>query len=161
MNEGNVVKNNEKTNWEPEIFISKVILLLFVILSSLQVVMRYVFNKPLSWPEELSSILLVWLVFIGATAISKRDTHVKVEIIEEKASITINKYLNIFYYTIIIIYLLFLIIGGLDLFQKLQFARTPALRLPIKWISIVVPITSAIMSIYFLRHIVKIIINKK
>jgi len=67
------MKSSSKKKWEPEIFIGQIILIVFVISSALQVIMRCVFNNPLSWPEELSSVLLVWLVFIGATAISKRQ----------------------------------------------------------------------------------------
>ena len=155
------MKVNLSKKWEPEIFIGQIILAVFVVLSALQVIMRCVFNYPLSGPEQLSSILLVWLVFIGATAISKRHNHVRVEILEEVTSEKFIRWLHVVYYIVIIIYLVFIVVGGWELFQKLQYSRTPALRLPVKWVTIVVPITSAIMAIYYMKHIVKEILHSR
>jgi len=42
---------------EPEFTIAQLILWFFVALTSLQVIMRYVFDAPLQWPEELTQIL--------------------------------------------------------------------------------------------------------
>ncbi|MFX0198925.1 MAG: TRAP transporter small permease [Candidatus Hodarchaeota archaeon] len=44
-----------------------------------QVVCRYVFNNALSWPEELGSLLLVWLIFVGVTLVFKRKNHIVVD----------------------------------------------------------------------------------
>jgi len=155
------MKSSSGKKWEPEIIIGQIILIFFVILSTLQVVMRCVFNNPLSWPEELSSIMLVWLVFIGATAISKRHNHVRVEILEEIVSEKFIRWLHVAYYIIIILYLVSIVVGGWELFQRLQYSRTPALRLPIKWVTVVVPITSVIMVIYYIKHIVKEILHSR
>ena len=68
---------------EPEFAIAQLILWLFVALTSLQVIMRYVFDAPLTWPEELTQILLVWMTFIAAVGLSRKGLHVRVEFAEE------------------------------------------------------------------------------
>lgn len=43
-----------------------------------QVVSRYVFGLPLQWSETISVYALVWVVFLGAAAISFTDEHVAI-----------------------------------------------------------------------------------
>lgn len=44
--------------------------LLFVV--NLQIIARYVFHAPFIWPEEVSRLLLVWITFISAAAVTRR-----------------------------------------------------------------------------------------
>jgi TRAP-type C4-dicarboxylate transport system permease small subunit len=43
-----------------------------------QVVSRYVFGQPLQWSETISVYALVWVVFLGAAAMSFSDAHVSI-----------------------------------------------------------------------------------
>lgn len=51
--------------------------MVFVIL--LQVVLRYVFNSPLAWPEEISRILMVWMTFFAAPYAYRNKLFVRLE----------------------------------------------------------------------------------
>jgi TRAP-type transport system small permease protein len=48
------------------------------------VVLRYVFNSGITWSEEMSRYLFVWLIFFGAIGALKDKDHLKVDIIIEK-----------------------------------------------------------------------------
>ena len=48
----------------------------FVVL--LQVVARFVFNRPLPWPEEVAQWLLVGCAYIGSTLIENRGFYIRV-----------------------------------------------------------------------------------
>ena len=37
------------------------------------VISRYVFNSPLTWSDELASILFLWLAMLGAVIALRRD----------------------------------------------------------------------------------------
>lgn len=50
-----------------------------VALSFTQVVLRYIFNNPQSWAEEVGRYLFVWITFLGAAVAFSRDTHIKVD----------------------------------------------------------------------------------
>jgi TRAP-type C4-dicarboxylate transport system permease small subunit len=41
------------------------------------VVSRYVFNEPLTWTDELASILFLWLAMLGAVIALRRDEHMR------------------------------------------------------------------------------------
>ena len=48
------------------------------VLVNLQVVARYVFHAPFIWPEEVTKLMLVWLAFLGAAAVSRRGADMAV-----------------------------------------------------------------------------------
>ena len=41
------------------------------------VVSRYVFNEPLTWTDELASILFLWLAMLGAVIALRRNEHMR------------------------------------------------------------------------------------
>ncbi|WP_051631021.1 TRAP transporter small permease [Afifella pfennigii] len=45
------------------------------------VVLRYVFLAPISWAEELSIYLLVWIVFVGASVAFRTHSHIVVDML--------------------------------------------------------------------------------
>ena len=44
-----------------------------------QVVLRYLFNNPQTWAEEIGRYLFVWITFLGAAVAFRRDTHIRVD----------------------------------------------------------------------------------
>lgn len=55
--------------------------LAIVALTTLQVAARYLFAQPLIWSEEVSKLLLVWLVFLGAAAVTFDGRHLDVDVL--------------------------------------------------------------------------------
>jgi len=140
---------------EPELLLCQLILLLFVVLTGLQVVMRYVFNAPLTWPEEISSMLLIWLTFLGAAAVARRNVHLRVELLEELAGERAIRALYLVFDVVILAFLIYLIVGGIELVQQLEFERTPALRIKLAYVVAAVPVAAALMAVYYAGHIVR------
>ena len=50
------------------------------------VVLRYVFLAPISWAEELSLYLLVWIVFVGASVAVRTRGHVAIDLLPRMLS---------------------------------------------------------------------------
>jgi len=48
-------------------------------LVNLQIVARYVFDSPFIWPEEITKILLIWLCYVAAGAVTRRAAHIAVD----------------------------------------------------------------------------------
>lgn len=48
------------------------------VLVNVQVVARYLFHAPFIWPEEVTKLMLVWLAFLGAAAVSRRGADMAV-----------------------------------------------------------------------------------
>lgn len=63
------------------IWVLAVLLAVIVVLAALQVFTRYVLDDPLRWTQEVSRLLLVWSVFLGAAAATGRNAHIKVDLV--------------------------------------------------------------------------------
>ena len=48
------------------------------ILLFVNVFLRYLFGRPFAWAEEISVLLIVWVVFLGAALVQKKDGHVAI-----------------------------------------------------------------------------------
>jgi TRAP-type C4-dicarboxylate transport system permease small subunit len=49
-----------------------------------QVVLRYVFNNPLTWSEELARYLFIWCAFLGWIVASRRNSHLAMTFVVDR-----------------------------------------------------------------------------
>ena len=49
-----------------------------VVLMSVQIFLRFVFNSPLAWMEEVDRYLFVWSVYLGSAVALAKGTHIRV-----------------------------------------------------------------------------------
>jgi len=138
-----------------EFSISQVILWIFVVLTSIQVILRYIFNNPLDWPEELNQILLVWMTFIGGIGLSRKNLHLRVDIVDDFLPKKILIFLRSFFNISTIIFMAIIIIGGIELFNEMIYERTPAMRLKLSYVYLIVPISSFFIIIIYLFQLYK------
>lgn len=47
----------------------------------LQFFTRYVMNDSLAWTEEIARYALIWVVFVGAAMVTRRNSHIAVELL--------------------------------------------------------------------------------
>ena len=50
---------------------------------ALQVIFRYVLNRPLAWPLEVSLFCFVWLVWLGAVGGMREERQIRIEFAEK------------------------------------------------------------------------------
>jgi len=72
-----------------------------------QIIMRYVFNHPSVWSEELVRFLLVWIVFLGSIIVTRGKEHIKIGIFVEFLPVKLK---NIFQFIEKILSSLFLLL---------------------------------------------------
>ena len=56
-------------------------LLLCVVLVNANIIMRYFFNAPIKWSEEIVTSLFVWTCFIGSAYAYRKHEHLGVDIL--------------------------------------------------------------------------------
>ena len=59
-----------------------------VVMTFGQVILRFVFNNPQAWAEEVLRYLFVWIIFTGSTIAVARRTHIRVTEIEDRVGPT-------------------------------------------------------------------------
>ncbi len=130
-------------------------LIVAMILSiTLQIVFRVFFNA-LTWTEELSRYLLVWSTFLGATMAYKRGMHISVIFCVNLFPPRVRRWVVILSIVLSVIFFAVAIKYGIQLmaFQKSQIS--PALRLPMRWVYLVLPLSFGIMVIYGLTAVLE------
>jgi TRAP-type C4-dicarboxylate transport system permease small subunit len=65
----------------PEDWIAFVIFWSLAFIVFLQFFTRYVLNDSLAWTEEIARYGLMWVVFIGGIMVTRRNTHIAVELL--------------------------------------------------------------------------------
>jgi TRAP-type C4-dicarboxylate transport system permease small subunit len=135
------------------------LILIMMSLTFLQVVMRYIFNAPLFWSEEVTIVLSIWVVFLGAGIASKRNLHIAIELWNLPYKGALVK--SIIISSSIIFFCVVVIIGAIPLLIDLRTVKTPALRIPTSWIMISFPICAVVMIYAQLVAIIKDVISFK
>jgi TRAP-type transport system small permease protein len=77
-----------------------------------QVVFRYALFSSLSWAEELSKYLLVWISCIGSACGIKEGMHVSIDYLKNKVPSSISRNVNLLIHAITISFLIFCILEG-------------------------------------------------
>lgn len=53
-----------------------------VIMTAVAVFARYLFGAPIPWTEEVSGLLMIWIVMIGAIACEANSQHLSIDLLE-------------------------------------------------------------------------------
>lgn len=139
-----------------EIYFASVFLLVFTFLTILQVIMRYVFNNPLSWSEELARFAFIWFVYISGSYAVKFQRHVRLSFVDK-----LPQPLNlVFQMLALLIWLSFLIFVDIYSFEVISLMYTsnqysPANHIPIYIMYYSVALGAILMSIRVIQHVVK------
>lgn len=131
-------------------------LLIFIMLAvCAEIVMRYFLNAPILWVVEISEVILLYITFLGAAWLLRREGHVRIDMLLTRLPPKAQVLLNIITSTIGILMWLALtwysIVVTLDLFQRGVLTPT-VLHLPKFAIIVIIPVGSLLLAIQFLRR---------
>lgn len=62
-----------------------------VVLTTYQVIVRYIFNSPSTWSEELVGYLFGWSTMLGATIVSGERGHMNIPVLVDRFNPTMRK----------------------------------------------------------------------
>lgn len=131
------------------------ILAIMVLTTSLQIICR-VFFSALSWSEELTRYLLVYLTFLGASSVYKRSGHISVLAIQESLPPKLQKTVSIFIVILCGVFFSIATLYGIK-YMSLQGSQlSAALRIPMKYIYMSIPIGFSIMILHSIDNIINI-----
>ncbi|MFA6506738.1 MAG: TRAP transporter small permease [Treponemataceae bacterium] len=126
-----------------------VFLILMTLTATAQVVFRFFFTA-LSWSEELSCFLLVFVSVLGAAIAFKRGSHLSITFLSDRLSPMLKKLvatcvslLGIGFFGIVAYY-------GAVLMQSESGQLTPAMQISMTWIYLMYPIFGFVTVIHLL-----------
>ena len=155
--------NLDKKIAKCEATIIGVLLLVMSAVAFIQVLTRYCFFYSIVWSEEVTRYCMIWMTFIGtAFAVSKQE-HINIDMmstwLKAKTGFDIRHILNIF----IFIFALFCVYYGWNLVISTQASGqlTPALRIPMYWVYLVMEFSLALTAFHALVRVIDFSVSKK
>src|ERR1700712_3396760 len=114
--------------WATEVPSAMLVCLEIVVLLA-GVISRYVFNAPLTWSDELASILFLWLAMLGAVVALRRGEHMRLTTLVQKMPEATRAWVTLGAELVVAAFLLQIILPTVEYFQDQLMITTPALEI--------------------------------
>jgi TRAP-type C4-dicarboxylate transport system permease small subunit len=127
-----------------------VLFISLIIAASLQVVSRFVFNKPIFWTDEVCVFSMVWMGMIGSAYAVRSGSHIRVDLLPKvlspKAAKTLYRALLFFvmFFAVIMIY------SGGDFVARNMKQMSASLGVPMGYVYLCFPLSGVLMLYYAL-----------
>ena len=132
-------------------------LTVMVVLTTYQVVTRYVFNAPSTWSEELVGYLFAWSTMFGAAIVSGERGHMNIPILVDKFNPPMRKALHIFAEVIALLFSAsILVLGGFQVSSLAMGQMTSSLGVAIGTFYWVMPVCGVVMTLFAVLNIIGI-----
>lgn len=124
-----------------------VLMVFLVVVVVASVIFRYVLYSPLSWSEEVSRYVMIWLGFLSASLAVRERLHVGVEFFVESSPAPIAAWMRRIAKVGVGAFLL--IVGGYGLYLvgNLWDQWSPVLQVRMTWPYLAIPVGSVLMLI--------------
>lgn len=139
-----------------ESFILIITLSLMSVFIGLQVFMRYVMQASLSWSEEISRYLFIFLINIGISYGVKENKHISISLFVNLFSEKVKKYLLIFSDVMFLVFSLIVATHGAEVSSMIRMfgQKSPAVGIPMWIVYIATPLGFSLVSIRLIQRIV-------
>jgi len=131
-----------------------VMLGIIITVVSLNILLRYVFDNPIAWTEELALFLFVWIVFLGASVAAARKRHVLVDLLINRLPFKIRHGLQALISVMIIAFLVYVISGGFRVLEVTMGQYSVSLRIEKHLYYLPVVLASAYMILVYLLDLI-------
>jgi len=121
------------------------LLLAEVVVLASGVVFRYVLHSALSWSDELSGILLLWLAMLGAVVAYRRDEHIRITALSRAVSARTRAALETLSAGVVALFCLCMLPAAFKLLAQDAQQLTPVLELPRSWIVAAIVVALALI----------------
>lgn len=136
-----------------------ILLSLMVAIIMLQVGMRYLVGNALQWPEELTMFFMAWLAFIGGGVATYKSQHISMDIVlilfRKNAAVT--RMLHLAGSITLLVFAVFLLIQGISLVSESGRIVSDAMRIPMSYPRLAMPIGGGIMAWHCITNILRIL----
>ena len=144
-------------------FLAGALVILLMLITCFQVVMRYVFHSPFGWVVEICEYMLLYITFLGAAWLLREDGHVRVDIILNFLHPRPRKILILVTFGICALACPFLVLYGMaitwDYFERGTLVMQ-TINMP-RWVLMaVIPMGGFMLTIQFLRQFLNLLFSK-
>ena len=135
--------------------VSVLCMVLILLLVIVQVAMRYLFNSPLTWSEELAVFVMIWLTFIGSLICMRDKEHIEVTILVDHLPRPLQRIVVAFSRLASVFFLLVVAYYGFELVMENMTVTSPANKISMGMVYTIIPLSSLGMVFYLVKEIAK------
>ena len=117
----------------------------------LAVILRYVFNDPLTWGEEFIVGLFTWMVFIGAAAALRSNMHIRIDVIGPILRNPRMNWLNTLTVLIGLAIVVLMLVASYEYVLQEVVVESPMLGVSKGWFAMAMPTGLLLMGVHALR----------
>lgn len=121
-----------------------------------QVFSRFVLNRPLSWTEELSRHLMIWMAFLASSVGYRRGVHLSINLIEEKMKGRAKKVYQLLLMIPAIVFLGYMTFYGFKLVERTSVQVASALQYKMSYVYLSIPVSALVMLFFSVEKILQI-----
>ena len=113
---------------------------------------RYLFDFPVVWSDEMNGFFFVWMGFLSTAYVMGEDNHMRVTGLVDMMPRRVQYILRTLMNVIMIVVFAYYIPGFLKLMGRVTFSGL--LRLPLKYVYSILPISFVLLIIHIVNNIV-------
>ena len=126
---------------------------MLLVLVSAQVYVSMFTTNSLTWSEELSTFIMIWMVLLASVVVFRNKGHIWVEnVTDHIAGPTKNIVLALGNFASLLFFVL-IIYGAFTLLPTVHSQLSPACKIPMSYIYFAVPLSFSFTCVYALRDI--------
>ena len=137
--------------------IAVVLFTLMLGLVLLQVLLRYVFNAPLVWTDEVAQYLFVWVSFMGWTMATRRRVHIGIGVIIDRLPPPGRRSLHALWCALQVVFAVVLLVVGIRITRANSDIQMVSIDYAFWPVYAVVPIAAAFLIAYAVRDLAEIL----
>ena len=142
------MKKGFKYCWDNlELFLMVIFLDAFLINVFLQILTRLFINQPLSFTEEVSRYLFVWMVFLALPFATRYDKHISMDIFVRWLPVKLQFVLKVLIHVITILVFIWVVYYGIDYLIFCKNVKTPVLQISKAIVAAIIPLSGVLMII--------------
>jgi TRAP-type C4-dicarboxylate transport system permease small subunit len=145
-----------------EAYILVFILCMIAFVMLLQIIMRYFFNTPLSWPEELCRYLYIWMCFIGLSFCLHNMSELRVDFLEKMLRGRLQLIFKVLLTAISILFYSYLLTQSISVFTKIYHLgqSSPAAGIPMFLVYMAMPVSFSLTVIRAVQKLIREVKSK-
>jgi TRAP-type C4-dicarboxylate transport system permease small subunit len=136
------------------------IMIAIVIIIFAGVILRYVFDAPLFWSEEVTVLGLIWMTFLGGAILVRDNKNVCITVICDMCRPYHSRYMRMVADDLVLIILVVMIWQSWKLAGRLAISTTPALRISEAWFGYALVVGFVLMFFYQIQRSIALLRNK-
>ena len=117
------------------------------------VLMRYIFNRPLAWAGPLSVFAMVWLVYLGSAAVSRKGAHICLDFFSDRIGSRGRAVLDIIAETITGVVLIAVFVATLAYLESAKFVPLVGLGISKQYVTLAAAFGIGLMVLHTLVHL--------